>query len=164
MLSYIPTTFALSHLYPLLPFGGECWSKAQPYRGQNQSSPVPQCQFLLYGAMSSPRTIPDCFNHRALGLSPRSPIWSARVSGYLKRNHRRTALRCPKAKTPQDALWSWLLARATARRLTRIKNLACRLARPHRNLRGFRFAFSSKCHSRRFGLYIVLLSCKPLGS
>ena len=51
-------------------------------------------------------------------------------------NHRRTALGSPKAKTPQDALWSWLLARATARRLKLIKRLACRTTRPHSTLRG----------------------------
>jgi hypothetical protein len=93
-----------------------------------------------------------CFNHRALGIRPRYLLWLARVTGYLLPNHRRTALGSPKAKTPQDALWSWLLARATARRLTRIKNLACCLSRPHSTLRGSRFAFSSKCHSRRFEL------------
>ena len=101
------------------------------------------------------RTIPDCFNHRALGISPRSPLWLARVTGYLMPNHRRTALGSPKTKTPQDALWSWLLARATARRLTRIKNLACCRTRPHSTLRGSRFALSPRCHSRRFGLYIT---------
>ena len=130
----------------LLPFG-ECWSKAQPYRGQNQSSPVPRC--LPFGAMSSPRTVPDCFNHRALELSPRSPIWFARVSGYLKRNHRRTALRCPKAKTPQDALWSWLLARAAARRLKRPKVTPATL-QDHTVPCGVSVASSSGCHSRRF--------------
>jgi hypothetical protein len=109
---------------------------------------------LLFGAMSSHRTISDCFNHRALRFSPRSPIWFARVSGYLNRNHRRTALRCPKAKTPQDALWSWLLARATAKRMTRIKSSACCLARPHSTLRGLSNSRpTSKCHSRRFKLY-----------
>ena len=71
--------------------------------------------------MSSLCTTSDCFNHRALGIRPRSPIWLARVSGYLKHNHRRTALGSPKAKTPQDALWSWLLARATAKRLKAFK-------------------------------------------
>jgi hypothetical protein len=114
------------------------------------------CRDLLFGAMSSHRTNPDCFNHRALGIRPRSLLWLARVTGYLLPNHRRTALGSPKAKTPQDALWSWLLARATARRLTRIKNLACCLSRPHSTLRGSRFAFSSKCHSRRVELYIIL--------
>jgi hypothetical protein len=104
---------------------------------------------LLFGAMSSHRTISDCFNHRALRLSPRSPIWLARVSGYLNRNHRRTALRCPKEKTPQDALWSWLLARATARRLKQLKSLACRTTRPHSTLRGLLVASSPRCHSRR---------------
>jgi hypothetical protein len=146
----------------LLPFG-ECWSKAQPYRGQNQSSPVPRC--LPFGAMSSPRTVPDCFNHRALGLSPRSPIWFARVSGYLKRNHRRTALRCPKAKTPQDALWSWFLARTTARRLKVVQKTRLLYDKTTQYPAGFRKQLSApRCHSRRFGLYMILLSCKPLWS
>jgi hypothetical protein len=95
-------------------------------------------------------------------LSPRSPLWLARVTGYLMPNHRRTALGSPKAKTPQDALWSWLLARATARRLTLIKNLACRLARPHRNLRGSQLAFSSKCHSRQNVLYHSFNRCSEV--
>jgi len=119
---------------------------------------------LLFGAMSSPRTVPDCFNHRALGLSPRSPIWSARVSGYLKRNHRRTALRCPKAKTPQNVLWSWLLARATTSDWGESK---VRLSsdKTTQYSAGFNDSpLSPRCHSRRFGLYMVLLSCKPLWS
>jgi len=61
--------------------------------------------------------MPDYFNHRALAIRPRSLLWFAHVTGYLKSNHRRTAFDCPKAKTPQFSLWSWLLARATARRL-----------------------------------------------
>ena len=73
--------------------------------------------FVLPGAMPSHCTFPDCFNHRALGIRPRSPLWLARVTGYPMPNHRRTALDSPKAKTPQSTLWSWLLARATARRL-----------------------------------------------
>jgi len=126
-------------------------SKAQPYRGHNQSS---LCAVTCLSGPCHRIALDRLFQPPRSILSPRSLPWLARAAGYLRRNHRRTALRCPKAKTPQDALWSWLLARATARRLTRIKNLACRLARPHRNLRGFRFAFSSKCHSRRVGLYI----------
>ena len=109
--------------------------------------------------------VPDCFNHRALGLSPRSPIWFARVSGYLKRNHRRTALRCPKAKTPQDALWSWLLARATARRLKVVQKTRLLYDKTTQYPAGFRKQLSApRCHSRRFGLYMILLSSKPLWS
>jgi len=36
-----------------MPFG-ECLSKAQPYRGKNQSSLMPRC--MPFGAMSSHRT------------------------------------------------------------------------------------------------------------
>jgi len=112
--------------------------------------------------MSSHRTVPDCFNHRALGLSPRPLLWLARVTGYLLPNHRRTALGSPKAKTPQDALWSWLLARATARRLNRPKaSLAIR--QDHTVPCGVVVTgSSSRCHSRRFELYMIFLSCKPL--
>ena len=119
------------------------------------------CRDLLFGAMSSQCTNPDCFNHRALGIRPRSPFWLARVTGYLKPNHRRTALGCPKAKTPQDALWSWLLARATARRLTLIKRLACRTTRPHSTLRGSKLASTPRCHSRQFIVYTLFSLCKP---
>lgn len=113
--------------------------------------------------MSSHRTTSDYFNHRALRIRPRPPLWLARVTGYLMPNHRRTALGSPKAKTPQDALWSWLLARATTRRLTRIKNLACCRTRPHSTLRGSRFALSPRCHSRRFLLYAQsFMACQLL--
>jgi len=136
---------------PYLLFG-ECWSKAQPNRGHNQSS---LCLRLTLRSHVIASHWTDYFQPPRSILSPRSPLWLARVTGYLLHNHRRTALGSPKAKTPQDALWSWLLARATARRLTLIKNLACRLARPQKNLRGSQLALSSRCHSRRFGLYTI---------
>ena len=118
------------------------------------------CRDLLFGAMSSHRTNPDCFNHRALGISPRSPIWLARVSGYLRHNHRRTALCCPKAKTPQDALWSWLLARATARRLNRRSKDSLAVRQDHTVPCGvISICSSPRCHSRRVGLYINLSHC-----
>lgn len=110
---------------------GDCLSKAQPYRNKTGFA---LCSMLTFGAMSSHRTTSDCFNHRALRIRPRSQLWLARVTGYLKPDHRRTASGCPKAKTLQDTLRSWLLARATTRRLTRIKNLACCRARPHSSL------------------------------
>ena len=135
-----------------------------------QSTALPQSKLkfacasmLLFGAMSSHRTVSDCFNHRALRLSPRSPIWLARVSGYLKHNHRRTALCCPKAKTPQNALWSWLLARAAAKRLNRQKSRLppCKTTQYSA---GFSVDSSPRCHSRRCELYIVWLGCKPIRS
>jgi hypothetical protein len=113
--------------------------------------------------MSSHRTTSDYFNHRALRIRPRPPLWLARVTGYLMPNHRRTALGSPKAKTPQDALWSWLLARATARRLKSIKRLACRTTRPHSTLRGSQHFSTPRCHSRRVRLYAQsFMACQLL--
>lgn len=77
-------------------FGG-CLSKAQPYRTKTGFA---LC-LVLSGAMPSHRTIPDYFNHRALGIRPRSRLWLARVTGYPKPDHRRTASGRPKAKTPR---------------------------------------------------------------
>jgi len=108
-------------------------STALPYQNTEKRSVLDN---FLFGAMSSLRTIPDFFNHRVLGIRPPSLFWLARVTKCLKSNHRRTAFDCPKAKTPQDALWSRLLARATARRLNVFKRLACRTTRPHSTLRG----------------------------
>ena len=77
-------------------------SKAQPYRVTTLVRSV--LDVPLYGAMSSHRTIPDYFNHPALGIRPPSLLWLARVTGYLTSNHRRAALDSPKTKTPQNAL------------------------------------------------------------
>jgi len=68
-----------------IPFGGECWSKAQPYRVQKQSSLCALMKVPLYGAMSSHYTNPDYFNHRALGIRPRSLLWLAHVTGLFKK-------------------------------------------------------------------------------
>jgi hypothetical protein len=114
--------------------------------------------------MSSHRTNPDCFNHRALGIRPRSLLWLARVTGYLLPNHRRTALGSPKAKTPQDALWSWLLARAVGRRFVkREKSQSLTTRQDHTVPCGVISLLTSspRCHSRRVELYTLFLLCKP---
>lgn len=100
--------FSYTHLLP-----GECLSEAQPYRDKNQGS---LCA-LLPGAMPSHRTIPDYFNHRALGIRPRSRFWLARVTGYPKPDHRRTASGRPKVKTPESLSVVLALGRAAAWRL-----------------------------------------------
>ena len=62
-----------------MPFG-DCLSKTQPYRSQNYRFAL--C--MPFGAMPSHHTIPDYFNHRALGIRPRSLLWLAHVTGLFK--------------------------------------------------------------------------------
>jgi hypothetical protein len=65
-------------------------------------------------------------------------LWLGSESYFIYSKLRSVIQTVPKSKKPsQDALWSWLLARATAKRMTLIKSSACCLARPHSSLRGF---------------------------
>ena len=71
---------------------GECWSKAQPYRDQDQSSLMLEC--MPCGAMSSRRTEQTYTARGACArlsplppgsiLSPPSLLWFARVTGFFK--------------------------------------------------------------------------------
>jgi len=74
-----------------------------------------------------------------VSLSIFEPVWYWLDSEFhFARNKLRFAIHSlAKRKTPQDALWSWLLARAAAKRLKSGKSLTCYTTRPHSNLRGF---------------------------
>jgi hypothetical protein len=53
----------------------------------------------------------------------------------------------PKAKTPQDALWSWLLARATTRRLKLVKRLVMLYDKTTQYPAGFLLVSIAGCHT-----------------
>jgi hypothetical protein len=107
---------------------GECLSKAQPYRVQKQGSLCASCF-----PEPCPRTAlsQTCFNRRALGIRPRSPLWLARVTGYPMPNHRRTALGSPKAKTPARCSVVLALGRAAAKRLEQQANASLATLQDH---------------------------------
>jgi len=93
--------------------------------------------FVLPGAMPSHCTFPDCFNHRALGIRPRSRLWLAHVTGYPMPNHRRTALDSPKAKTPRRCSAVLALGESSSKAIECVKRLAYCRARPHSTHSGF---------------------------
>ena len=68
-----------------IPFGGECWSKAQPYRDQNQQFALcfDESSFVWSHVIAIALT-QTILNHRALGIRPRSLLWLARVTGLFK--------------------------------------------------------------------------------
>jgi hypothetical protein len=155
-----------------LPFG-DCLSKAKPYRIKMKfrsasitclSEP---CHRIasdrlkgFWGAYARLLSLPP-----SSIPSPLSPLWFARVTGYLRPNHRRTALGSPKTKTPQDALWSWLLARAVGRRFVkREKSQSLTTRQDHTVPCGVISLLTSspRCHSRRFALYTLFPLFKPL--
>jgi len=143
---YYSPAFAQPHNCPLVNVG----AKRSLYREKSQTPlrfdvcPSEPCHRLRWTDLQAfalpPRSI----------LSPRSLIWFARVSGYPIPSHRRTALGSPKAKTPQDALWSWLLARATARRLKSKSKDSPTIGQDHTVPCGVNTLISPpRCHSRR---------------
>ena len=142
-------------------FGG-CLSKAQPYRTKTGFA---LC-LVLPGAMPSHRTIPDYFNHRALGIRPRSRLWLARVTGYPKPDHRRTASDRPKAKTPESLSVVLALGRAAAKRLEQPKVTLATYQDHTETCGGLVVPLAQLPH--RTNVIIVLFSrlsspCKPLG-
>jgi len=100
-----------SCLNPYL-LSGECLSKAKPYRIKMKFRSASITAFRSHVIASHRTDLNDSrrITARLLSLppgsipSPPSLLWFARVTGYPKPNHRRTALGCPKAKTPQNSL------------------------------------------------------------
>ena len=81
--------------------------------------------------MPSHCTFPDYFNHRALGIRPRPRLWLARVTGYPKPDHRRTASGRPKAKTPARCSVVLALGRAAAKRFEQEANASLATLQDH---------------------------------
>jgi hypothetical protein len=69
-----------------------------------------------------------------------------------------------KSKNPARCSVVLALGESNSKTIEPAKSLACYTTRPHSTLRGCVTGSSSKCHSRRFGLYMILLSSKPLWS
>jgi hypothetical protein len=70
-----------------------------------------------------------------------------------------------KSKNPARCSVVLVLGENNSKTIERSKRLACYTTRPHSTLRGCsKQLSSSRCHSRRFGLYMILLSSKPLWS
>ena len=113
--------------------------------------------------MSSHRTTSDYFNHRALRIRPRPPLWLARVAGYLKHNHRQHRIVLSKSKNPARCSVVLALGESNSKAIEANQKTRLPYDKTTQYPAGFRSASSPRCHSRRFRLYAQsFMACQLL--